>query len=312
MSEVGTRSIDAMIVGAQKAGTTSLARYLAQHPDICSHERLELSYFVDEHDFRLGYPANFERYFGGCGATPLLLAKSVTVMTEQRLVRRLQDHNPAMRLIAVLRDPVDRAYSAYWWARSVGYESIETFEEALAADPARHRNDPAKLRNTSYVAFGEYAGQIEALVQAFGWRQVRVYLYDDLAASPEDVVKDTLRFLEIDPAFVPRVNDLENTAAVPRSVVLARMLSAGHPLKRAIRTALPHGMAEHWKRRVTRWNRVPFTPPPMDPRTRDRLAAHFAPHNRRLAELLNRDLSSWTNPASVERSVRQVAVNRPE
>jgi len=287
------RPIDAMIVGAQKAGTSSLAYYLGQHPDVCSHSRLELSYFVDERDYGLGYPENYERYFGHCAADAKLLGKSVTVMTEPRLVDRMRDHNADLRLLVILRNPVDRAYSAYWWARRKGYETLPTFEEALDADPGRHRGNVVKVRSTSYRPFGHYAPQMAALFDRFGRDQVRVELFEDLQGDTQGVCARAFAHIGVDPEFAPDVSARRNTSSLPRSSRLAQLLSAQHPLKRGLRRMLPKGMAEAWKRRAERWNRVPFVQPPMNPATRAALVEHFQPLNDDLADLIGRDLSAW-------------------
>jgi hypothetical protein len=295
MSGADPRPIDTMIAGAQKAGTSSLAYYLGQHPEICTHKRLELSYFVDELDYALGYAENFDRYFAHCSAGSRLLGKSVTVMTEPRLIDRMREHNPRMRLLVILRNPVDRAYSAYWWARRKGYETLPTFEAALDADPARHGGNVVKVRSTSYRPFGHYAPQIAALFDRFGREQVQVHLFEDLKADAPGVCARAFEHIGVDPAFAPDVSTRRNTSSLPRSSGLARLLSAQHPLKRGLRRVLPKGMAEAWKRRAERWNRVSFSQPPMRPETREALVRHFRPLNDELAELIGRDLSAWNS-----------------
>jgi len=97
----------------------------------------------------------------------------------------------------------------------------------------------------------------------------------------------------VDADFAPDVKARRNTSSLSRSSTLARLLSSQFGLKRAVRRALPNGMAEGWKRRAERWNRVAFQPPPMEAATRARLVAHFATRNDRLAALIGRDLSAW-------------------
>ena len=285
-----------MIVGAQKAGTSSLAYYLAQHPDICTHERLELSYFVNDVDFRLGYSANFQRYFAHCPSSALLLGKSVTVMTGAEPIRRMHEHNPAMHVIAILRNPIDRAYSAYWWARRMGYETLETFEEAIDADPGRHHGNIVRIRSTSYISFGQYAKQVEMLHDTFDPERVSIHLVDDLHADALATCRRIFDFVGVDVGFVPDVSGRQNAMSLARSSKIARMLCSQSSLKRSIRRAFPRGLAERWKRRAERWNQVSFEPPPMHPETRARLARYYAPLNAELGELIGRDLSHWGSP----------------
>lgn len=289
---MSSRPIDAVIAGAQKGGTTSLAYYLGQHPEICTHERLEFSYFSNDLDYAEGYEKSFRRYFAHCDLQARLLAKSVTIMTESRLVKRLKAHSPDVRVIVVLRNPVDRAYSAFWWARKSGYEPLTRFEDALDANPARHGGDIVRVRSTAYLPFGEYAGQVEGLFDEFGRQRVLVVLFDDLQRDTPSVVRSAFEFLGVDPSFRPEM-EKRNVAGRARSGLLARLLTGQSRFKRRIRAALPRGWAEGWKRRAEAWNTASFRPPPMHPDTRRRLSEHFAPHNERLSTLIGADLSGW-------------------
>lgn len=288
-----TRPINALIAGAQKAGTSSLAAYVGQHPRICTHRRIEIGFFASDVEHDLGWSAAFDRYFGPCPTDSLLLGKSVTVMTDPELLRRVRAHNPDIRIVIVLRNPVDRAYSAFWWARRESYEDLASFEAALDADPIRHGGDVVAIRSTSYIPFGMYADQLEGVFKVFPQDAVSVHLYEDLATDPVSVCGEVFSFLGVDPTFEPDVRIRENANSRSRSWVLARALTAQHPLKRRFREALPSGVADRWRRRIERLNRVPFTPPPMDPTTRARLLRRFAEPNRRLGVLLGRNMSVW-------------------
>jgi hypothetical protein len=287
------RPVQALIAGAQKAGTTSLAAYLSEHPDICTHTRDEFSYFVDELDFSNAYADTFARYFAHCPKDAVVLAKSATVMTDPRLIERVKHHNPDTRVIVSLRNPVDRAYSAFWWARRMGYEPIPTFEQALAATPERHDGNVVKIRSTSYVEFGEYARQVADLMAVLGRERVKIVLFDDLRADPQAVLHDLFRFIGVDATFEASARERRNVAGQARSSAVARFLVAQSPAKRRIRQLMPRGWAEALKRRAQRLNTSSFRPPPMEPATRQRLVAHFVPHNAQLSELLRRDLSHW-------------------
>lgn len=290
----GPRPIDAFIIGAQKAGTSSLSGYLQQHPAICSRRRKELSYFVNDRDYAAGYAANFQRYFGACPPDTLLLGKSVTVMADRTPIERLWQHNPRMRLLAVLRNPVDRAYSGYWWARQNGYETLPTFEAALDADPARHRGRIVATRLTAYVALGRYADQLAQVLDVFPREQLQVLLLEDLAADAQAVCRRTFEFLGVDPTVHVELRPRENAVAAARSVRLASAMAAPMAWKRAVRRALPGGVGDRLRKGLKDWNAASFSPPPMEPATRARLVQAFAADNVRLAELIGRDLSAWS------------------
>lgn len=291
------RPIDLLIAGAQKAGTTSLTDYLAQHPAICAHERSEISFFIDDEEHGRGWGASFDRFYGHCRPDAVLLAKSVAVLGSSALMARVYAHNPAIRIIVVLRNPVDRAVSAYRYAVRKGLETIDTFDEAVEAPLSRHGGDTVRVRNTSYLAQGAYLSHVRRLYELFGRDQVLIHLYEDLASDPIGVCARTFVFAGVESGFLPEVGRRRNTSAAPRSRRLARVLSSQHPLKRAVREALPSRFAIALRRTLDRLNRG-SAPEAISPETRARLAAYYARQNEQLGVLIGRDLSSWSAPAS--------------
>jgi hypothetical protein len=124
-----------MVAGAQKAGTTSLLRYLSQHPGIQAHDKMEFGYFCRDEQYAQPESVVSERYYGaGDSSETVKLAKSVAIHYIKESARRLHRHNSDCKIILVLRDPVDRAYSAYWYQRQQGWETESTFEGALARE----------------------------------------------------------------------------------------------------------------------------------------------------------------------------------
>lgn len=159
-------------------------------------------------------------------------------------------------MIAILREPVSRAYSNYWDRRATGHEDLPTFEEAVAAEPARlaavqevsldapraysHDHD-----HHAYLRRGEYAHQLRRYFEVFPREQVLVLSLDELRDDPDGVFVDVQRHLGLEPHALDRSLEAYN-----------------------VRTDYP----------------------PIDQRTRDRLREHFAPHNAELEALLGRDL----------------------
>lgn len=124
--------VDFMIAGAEKSGTSSLLRYLGGHPRICVHRQSEMTFFVSDEEYVPAYESIFRRYYGNCEKPePLFVARSVDVMYVPEAARRLWEYNPSFHVAIVLRDPVDRAYSAYWHSCRRGGEGLDVFEDAL-------------------------------------------------------------------------------------------------------------------------------------------------------------------------------------
>src|SRR4051812_42429120 len=107
------RAPDFLIVGAAKAGTTSLAAYLAEHPDVFMARRKELHFFGREKEYRRGWEW-YCSHFEGAGDARAVGEATPDYMWRERAVERIAQDLPKARIIATLRHPVDRAYSHYW------------------------------------------------------------------------------------------------------------------------------------------------------------------------------------------------------
>ena len=296
-----------MIVGAQKSGTSSLLRYLAQHPDIYTHAQPEMTFFLQDREYSRGYESAFAKYFAGKYdhddiADKRLIAKNVMVMHSTEVMQRIYEHNPEMHLVILLREPVARAYSAYWWARRRGWENIKTYEEALAAEEARLNEDWFKWRQCAYQYNGIYYPHVKNLITQFGLNNVHCILTDDLKENAQAVCQQLFMHIGVHPDFKPVIGERHNQAAMPRSerfnYLFTQFLASHNPLRRAIRKLLPDATAYKLRKAILDWNDKPqknlnSTPPPLNPETREQQMAYFKPFNEQLAELLGRDLSAW-------------------
>ncbi|MFB6216670.1 MAG: sulfotransferase domain-containing protein, partial [Candidatus Aenigmatarchaeota archaeon] len=138
------KNFNVFIVGFQKSGTSSLSYYVGQHPCIRGHKSREMSYFVSDREYKREFSSVFQEYYpDGVDQEQLVLAKSVDVAYVEKAAQRLKEHSPDCKIVMVLRDPVDRAYSAYWHMRREGWETKETFEKALDAEEEHKEEDIA-------------------------------------------------------------------------------------------------------------------------------------------------------------------------
>ena len=295
----GSVTIRAMLVGAPKAGTTSLYRYAVQHPSLLGHPQRELSYFFSDDEFQHGYDAATAKYFPELTAEQaVLLAKHVFTMYSPSAITRLKEHNPAIHVFALLRDPVRRAYSSYWYARRRGWDTANSFEQALQWEADQTISDDWLInRDRLHLHVGIYHPHIKHLLDTFGKDHVHILLTDDLATDAATLCRSIYQATGVDPAFTPDLAQDHNTASAARSEPAARalagVLKSKNPLKRAIRKLIPHSLARRARHTLLTLNEKPFTPPPMNPATQRKLIDHFAPHNERLAQLIGRDLGAW-------------------
>lgn len=278
--------IDVMIAGAQKAGTTSLASYLSRSPDIVSHASMEFRYFVDASlDFE-DYSGEGERFFSG--GNGLRMAKSVGVLFLPFAHKRLHSHNPACRILVSLRDPVERAYSAYWYMRQLGLESCTSFEEALSIEERRLDEDFDTNHHLAYVERGMYAKQLHSLTSYFPESQVLLLASERLRSDPHRQLADVADFLEI--PFVPQMLEVEvslNSTTAARSQRLAKLMSGytAGPLQRRVRRAVARhsAVSQGIHQVIGRANSRPqFRVPPMATEVRSKLTELYRLPNQQL------------------------------
>jgi hypothetical protein len=201
-----------LIIGAQKGGTTSLYSYLIQHPGIIPPEKKEIHYFGNQKNLKRGeawYRSHFpSKYFRKLVEKKLGYAPitgEATPDMEKPLVPKLvHELLPHAKLIAVLRNPVDRAFSQYHHNRKVPGREPLTFEEAIAqsVDPMseegrkdERRSGQPKRRN--YITRGFYAEQLELWYHYYPKDRIHISSSEEFFADPALEVKEILKFLEM-------------------------------------------------------------------------------------------------------------------
>ena len=202
---------DFLIVGAQKAGTTSLFDYLRQHPRISPSLTKEVHFFdgglqpgVDTYERGLAwYRAHFP--MAGSRREDLRIFEATPLYLFNPLVpRRIHDLRQDMRIIAILRDPVDRAISHYFHSRRHGAEPLAIMEalqqEESRLAPAMQRQDYKDLAfiHFSYKRRGRYLEQIERYLEVFDRSQLLVLSAEALLRDPGPQLREVFDFLRID------------------------------------------------------------------------------------------------------------------
>ena len=286
-----------MIVGAQKAGTSSLLRYLEQHPAIYTHPQPEMTYFLQDHEYNRGFDSAYSKYFSKCPDDQYIIAKNVMVMCSTEKMQRIYGHNPNMHLVVLLREPVSRAYSAYWWARRRGWDSTKSFEEALDVEGTRHSEDWFKWRQCLYKYNSTYFPHITNLYSMFGKEQVHCFLTDELTNDANSFCRNVFGIMGVDSEFEPTVGKKFNQAAMPRSdkfgYLFTQFLASRNPLRRAIRKLVPDAAAYRFRKAILDLNEKPFTPPQINPKTSVELGMYFKSYNEKLSVLIDQDLTHW-------------------
>jgi len=291
------RKIDIMIVGAPKSGTTTLLRNLANHPEVSAHWQTEMGYFVNNNTYKDGFDKTLNRFFGS-DINKVLLAKHVRLMYSHIAINRLFEHNPAVQVVVLIRNPITRAYSEYWYARKQGWEQIHHFKDAIEMENTDKSNGWLnRMTPRSYLFHSVYYPHIERLIKVFGKDQVHVILTDDLKEKSSDIYNKILNL--VNKQYKVTIDTKQhNMATRPRYEKLAQIFafivySQDSLLKKVFRNVIPKRMLDRIILGFHDWNQKPLKTPKMNELTHEWLSAYFKPNNQKLEQLLDIDLSSW-------------------
>lgn len=256
---------DALIIGVQKGGTTSLYHYLSQHPRVFASSKKEPGFFSKNYDlgqrwYRSFFPLRWQ--VDRCGGVSF--EASTSTICHPLAAERANHHLPDARLIALLRDPVERAWSHFHHTVRRGREALP-FEEAIWKEEERMCNFWARVEREpesyelfneyTYLSRGLYAQQLQTWIERFGRDRLLVLASEELYRDPRGATEQVVRFLGLEPH--------EETEYRP--------LNEGS-------------------------NKIHEMPD----KSREQLVAYYAPHNDALYRLIGRDLG-WQQPGIRER-----------
>jgi hypothetical protein len=192
-----------LIAGTQKGGTSALASYLYAHPSICMSAIKEVHFFDDDEHFATGEVdyARYHAHFAPKERRRLLGEATPIYMYWESAPKRIQDYNPAMKLIMLLRNPVTRAYSHWNWNRKHRRGQLDplSFEEAIAAEEGRRADaQPLQDRRFSYVDRGFYSPQIRRIWRHFPVGQTLILRSEELQNAPQTALAKVTDFLGVE------------------------------------------------------------------------------------------------------------------
>jgi hypothetical protein len=311
------------IVGAPKAGTTSLYAYLGQNPDIFLSPLKEPYYFAAEVRLEAvsaeerprvareqralerwlhaahrpprfgGFVAHWDDYcslFRDAGTRTAIGEATPHYLWSPTAPARIAERIPQARIIVSLRNPIDRAFSDYLHMRTVGAVR-RSFREQIAANLRDTRRQIGL--DWPFLEYGHYHEQLSRWFAHFPRSQFHISLYEQLEHRPLELLASLQAFLGVEPRFDLDVSVRHNVPRVPRSgaaTALLRTYARLPALGRCVPTAL--------RRRLGARLVLPRTALAMDPADRTYLAGYYRDEIRRLSALLDRDLVGWLEPAA--------------
>ncbi len=292
------RKVDLIIIGAQKAGTTSLKSYLSQHPDIVTHFQTEFTYFNDAELHKNGYDSAFKNFIdkNDIPQDKKLIAKYATMYVKTNALNALHEHNPDVKMVLILRNPVDRAYSAYNMEQAYSTKWMKTdFEGMIDIVRKNDINDPMyKL----FIRMGMYSDFVETIYSIFPKKQLKIILFEDLKKNPQQVCRDVFEWLQVDANFVSDTSVIHNKTAKTKNPVAAKIIEIlrnnDNVLKQMAKTILPQETFTRLGYLMFDWNKSKNKIiPPLDQNIRLQYEDFFRPEVKKLSELTGTDFSSW-------------------
>jgi hypothetical protein len=244
-----------LIGGAPRAGTTFLYEILDEHSEIylAKPRSPEPKFFLIDDEFQKGLAYYAEKYFSGADGRKAMGEKSTNYLENPHVAGRIRAMLPGVKLLFLLRNPIERAFSNYLWSKQNQLEML-SFDEAVETEPVREAQYPPSHRYSrpfSYVSRGMYAAHLRPYFAAFPAEQIKVVLLDDLEERPQAQIDAIVQFLGL------------------------RTLPSSGDLRRRVNSA--------------REGNEQIGGP-----IRDKLKEIYRTPNRKLAELLKRDLSHWS------------------
>lgn len=192
---------DFLIGGAPRAGTTWLYWLLDRHPDVFMAKPVtpEPKFFLVDSLYAKGLEFYSQTWFAA--ADPGLVAgeKSTDYLESAAAAERIARDLPSVKLVFILREPVDRAYSNYLWTRMNGLET-EDFATALALEEERDRTLPERWRFArpfSYFSRGLYADLLEPYIERLGRERLLVLKFENIVDAPRSLAERLQRFLDV-------------------------------------------------------------------------------------------------------------------
>lgn len=285
-----------MIIGAQKAGTTSLLHYLGEHPDCFSHPQKELGYFTDDKEYNDGLDRVFRKYYADLSEShKKVIGKNASLLTNKVGLQRLKDINPDCQIVVILRNPVERTYSSYLMEKN--YSAVKFKFEELPDLINKHAKNDESWGFNFFIDFSLYAHHLKDLYSFFPKEQVTVILYRELKSDATGVCREIFEKLGVDPNFKPNVavkhNETKKTRSLTYSMMVMRLLKNNNPIKRFLKLFIPEKNSHKYGDLLRNINKVEERYEPIDPKVKDYLIGFYKPHNDELEQMIGKDLSDW-------------------
>lgn len=297
MLTVDPRLPNFFILGAAKAGTTSLYRYMQEHPEIYLSSVKEPQFFSHDEVYGKGMRYYLDVFFKGSERFSKRGEATPQYLYFEKVAKRLAETLPddCHRFIVIVRDPVKRAYSLYWNMVAEGLERL-SFKEALLAENERSK-DAELVRTGSvlykYVDSGMYAKQIRRYLKYFKLEQFLFLLFEDLKSNPNSILPHVYHFLGVKPIAGTMKTKVCNPAGMPRLRSVHNFVRSPSWAKKQAGRFLPQRLKYRIAKNLIDLNKRPFDYPEIDVEVEEMLRRKFRNDVLELQRLIGRSLEDW-------------------
>jgi hypothetical protein len=292
------------IVGAARSGTTSLDRYLNQHPEIYITPKKETHFFASEDlplclgpgDDRLTRllirdEDEYAQLFARVTGAKTIGESSAFYLSFPGTAERIATTIPDAKILIILREPVERAYSSYMFMVRDGRETLG-FEEGLSKEEERKQQSYEPI--WWYKELSLYYKQVKHYLDVFGIERVKVLLFEEFCTNPGKVLHDVFNFLKVNEDVAIDTSVRYNVSGSPKShrfySRLNNFIYYPSSFEKHIKSLVPQHLRVAWASKIIGMSveRVP-----LDQHVRTKFMAYFAEDVRQLEDLLQRDLLPW-------------------
>ncbi len=291
---------DFLIVGAPKCGTTTLYKWLSQHPAIFMPEEKEPRFFTGYkknfrgpissmfNSFLVQSPEEYSSLFADADDNALTGEASADYLSSRSTPARIKEYNSDARIIILLRNPAERAYSEYLHNVRDGYES-KTFLQSIELEESRRSANC--IPGFFHIMRGTYYENVKEYIDLFGMGNVFVRLYDDLVSNQELLLDETLTFLGVHD-FAIDTTKSHNVGGIPKSRLLQRLINNQGPWRAFTRKIVGKRIFQKTGSVLKSLN-LDKAPKLGGPVRVELINRYFRDDIIKLQGLIGRDLSSW-------------------
>lgn len=295
------KKVDFFIVGVQKTGTTSLYKYLDEHPDIFMPEVKENHFFIQDKAYEKG-ENYFHKFYSSYQSQKIIGGASVHMFSTHVVPERIYNYNKEAKIIIMLRNPIDRAYSAYNFALKNGWENPDNnFIDTLALQDKRIEGSFNEQTNLSYFYVGLYYKHISNWLKWFPKENVFIMLNSDLKKNARKAVQNVCRFLGVDENVNINTDVIHNKSGAVRFKGIHYFIrSKDNKVKNMISNMLPFKLKYILRTRVRKgldnFNMMEVNYKPLSTEERKIVFNYFDDDVKNLSALLNKDLYNQWKP----------------